>query len=111
MVELGSLIESITNQDRDDFNRFIIERMLSEDKFVKVLDELLDSHIYDMQLSTRKEYVSVIACNNDRSFILFSVALRYLKNELDKNAKNLLDIARFSKYQNIDEICNNAWKD
>jgi len=112
MIELSTLIESITNQDRHNFNTFIIDKMLSEDKFVKVLDELFPSKLHDMELSKRQEYISTIAVGNTgRNFILFSVALRYLQNELDKNAQNFLDIARLDKYQNIDNICNNAWKD
>ena len=110
MTELGSLIESITNEDKLMFNKFIIDKMLSEDLFVKVLDELFPSQLLEMDLEKRKEYVThMVAGKTSRNYLLYAIALRYLQKEVDRNVENFLDLARLDKFQKIDAICREIW--
>ena len=111
MIELGSLIEAITNEDKANFNKFIIDKMLSEDLFIKVLDKFFPSQLFEKNLEERKEYVTyMVAGNTSRNYLLYAIALRYLQKEVDRNAENFLDLARLDKFQNIDAICKDIWK-
>ena len=111
MIELGSLVESITNEDKLLFNKFVIDRMLGEDLFVKVLDEFLPSHLFEMSLEERKEYITyMVVGNTSRNYLLYAIALMYLQKEVDRNAENFLDIARLDKFKNVEKICKEMWK-